>query len=72
MSGTVVRCQDCRNENDRPKLFRFTCHDCCDDFVARHAAQFPHHKLEVSGWNPEVALDMDRGTQRLTQRKVGW
>lgn len=51
MSLTVT-CQDCRNPNN-PRLIvqwrQGNCSDCANECVARHLAEFPEHRVELSG-----------------------
>lgn len=73
MSRLVVRCNDCPDENGRAKIVRVSCEDCYADWITKHTAEFPHHRVETSRWDTEPDVGVDRRVQRLTQRKaIGW
>ncbi len=73
MTHIAIRCNECRDERGRAKIFRQTCTECADSFIERHAVDFPSHVLESSWWCPDVPVGPDRRTNQLTRRAAsGW
>lgn len=69
----VVRCTDCRDGRGRPKIWRHSCDDCCTDQIARHTADHPEHRLEMSNTLlDEPPQRASRATQQLIGRRTGW
>lgn len=47
----TVSCRDCVHPVNKRQIvqWRENCRECCDDLIARHLAEFPDHRLELSG-----------------------
>lgn len=73
MSYIVIRCADCRDHNNRPKLYRFSCDDCRQDFIDHHHANFPDHRLMTPEWLRDGYVRVSsRAARRLMGRAQGW
>jgi hypothetical protein len=74
----VVKCQLCRDEEDRPKKWRYLCEECADEQGARHRKDTGHEceMVITRDAKPEQAFRMIADAGRLAadrlQRRRGW